>query len=152
MIQAELAGARVRIAQRVPPLLKFVLAAEILLAYSATRLRMLPQVDVRELVVASRARPARTQAQLEPGSPEAWLTAARLGYAVSRTLGILPTDSRCLVQALVLSRLLSARGIPSTFVIGAHSEPDFAAHAWVEHEGRPVLPQQDFHGSRLLEL
>ena len=64
------------------------------------------------------------------------VTAARLGYAVARTLRTLPTDSRCLVQALVLYRLLSERGIHSTLVIGARSQPEFAAHAWVEHAGR----------------
>lgn len=63
----------------------------------------------------------------------------RLGRAVSRTVRLLPTDSRCLVQSLVLTRLLGRRGVPSSLVIGVLSEPQFAAHAWVEHGGAPLL-------------
>lgn len=137
--------------ERVSPALKIVLAAEILAAYVVARWRM-SRRDIRDVVSASRARWGARPAAWEPGSREEWLVAHRLGNAVGRTLRILPTDSRCLVQALVLSRLLSARGISSTLVIGAHSRPDFAAHAWVEHDGHPVLPQQGFHESRLLEL
>ncbi|MGH2843253.1 MAG: lasso peptide biosynthesis protein [Solirubrobacteraceae bacterium] len=40
----------------------------------------------------------------------------------------------------------------STLVIGAHPQPDFAAHAWIEHDGSPVLPTAGFADSRLLEL
>jgi hypothetical protein len=57
-----------------------------------------------------------------------------------------------LVQSLVLSRLLTARAISSTLVIAAHAQPDFAAHAWLEHEGRPVLPPQGFNESKLVEI
>lgn len=68
------------------------------------------------------------------------LGALRLGRAVSRTVRLLPTDSRCLVRSLVLTRLLGRRGVPSSLVIGVMAEPQFAAHAWVEHGGAPVLP------------
>jgi hypothetical protein len=71
---------------------------------------------------------------------------------VTKTLRVLPTDSRCLVQSLVLSRLLATRGIPSTLVIGARSDSTFMAHAWVEHGGYPLLPQEGFEEYRLLEL
>ncbi len=67
--------------------------------------------------------------------------ALRLGRAVSRTVRLLPTDSRCLVRSLVLTRLLGRRGVPSSLVIGVMSEPHFAAHAWVEQGGAPLLPQ-----------
>jgi hypothetical protein len=130
---------------------KIALAGEIVSSYLVIRLRM-GREDLRELVRDSRRSPAESRAELEPGSAEEWLVAARLGNAVIRTLAILPTDARCLVQALVLSRLLSVRGISSTLVIGAHSKPNFAAHAWIEHEGRPVLPQEEFDESRLLEI
>jgi hypothetical protein len=56
------------------------------------------------------------------------------------------------MQSLVLSSLLAARGLPSTLVIGAHSKPEFVAHAWIEHDGRPVLPPLDFCDSRLVEI
>ena len=135
----------------IPLVSKIVLAGEIVSVYVAIRLR-LGREDLRELVSISRSGAGVPQAGLEPGSPQAWMVAARLGNAVDRTLGVLPTDARCLVQALVLSRLLSVRGISSKLVIGAHSKPNFAAHAWIEHEGRPVLPQREFRESRLLEL
>jgi hypothetical protein len=135
-----------------PPLgLKLALVAEILLAYTVTRWRM-PRGDIRNIVSASRSRLARAPEGPEQATRETWLLAARLASAVAKTLRILPTDSRCLVQSLVLSRLLSARGIPSTLVIGAHSKPAFLAHAWVEHGGYPLLPREGFDDSRLLEL
>lgn len=71
---------------------------------------------------------------------------------MDRTLRLLPTDSRCLAQSLVLLRMLSDRGIPATFIIGAHSRPEFEAHAWIEYAGAPVLPTLGFEESRLLEL
>ena len=70
----------------------------------------------------------------------------------TRTLRVLPTNSRCLVQSLVLSRLLATRGIPSTLVIGARSDSTFMAHAWVEHGGYPLLPREGFDEYRLPEL
>jgi Transglutaminase-like superfamily len=137
--------------ERVPPHLKLVLGVEILAVYGRMRWRM-PRTHLRELVASVRDRPPTRDAGLEPQSLDARLVAARLAHAVDRTLRPLPTDSRCLVQALVLSSLLSQRGIDSTLVIGAHSKPEFAAHAWLEHWGMPVQPPEDFNESRLLEL
>jgi hypothetical protein len=76
--------------------------------------------------------------------------ARRLGRAVGKTLRLLPTDSRCLIRSLVLTRLLARRAIPNTIVIGVRKAPDFQAHAWVEHEGRPILPAGEY--TRLTEL
>jgi hypothetical protein len=67
-------------------------------------------------------------------------TGIRIGEIVQRTLGPLPLDSRCLVRALVLTRMLARRGIDSLFVLGVRAKPDFAAHAWVERAGVPLLP------------
>jgi hypothetical protein len=78
------------------------------------------------------------------------LVALRLGRVVGRTLKLLPTDSRCLIQSLVLTRMLAKRSIASTLVIGVRKDPAFEAHAWVEHEGQPVLPPGRF--TRLMEL
>jgi hypothetical protein len=76
--------------------------------------------------------------------------ALRLGRAVVKTLRLLPTDSRCLIRSLVLSRILTRRSIPHTLVIGVRNSPEFMAHAWVEHEGYPVLPAGEY--TRLTEL
>jgi hypothetical protein len=48
-------------------------------------------------------------------------------------------DSRCLVRALVLTRMLARRGIESSFVLGVAAQPAFAAHAWLERAGVPLL-------------
>ena len=81
----------------------------------------------------------------------ALLRAVRLGHATVRVLRVLPTDGRCLMRSLVLTALLARRGIPSRLVIGVDPGPGFAAHAWVEHRGTPVLdPGSNFH--RLMEI
>jgi hypothetical protein len=69
------------------------------------------------------------------------------------TLDRLPADARCLAQSLVLTRLLAARGIASTFVIGI-AEPGeaFGAHAWVERDGVALLPVGGSAERRLVEL
>jgi hypothetical protein len=85
----------------------------------------------------------------EPGL-ESHQQGARLARATTRTLALLPTDSRCLMQSLVLIGLLSRRGISSVLVVAVQSDPDFQAHAWVEHNHRPLLPSGEY--GRLVEL
>ncbi|MGB0094481.1 MAG: lasso peptide biosynthesis B2 protein [Solirubrobacteraceae bacterium] len=128
-----------------------MLAAEILIVYLRVRWLMRRQ-DIRSVVSTVRVSSPRRPVGVETSSLEDRLVAVRLGVAVRRTLSVLPTDSRCLVQSLVLSRLLSARAISSTLVVGARPEPRFDAHAWVEHEGLPVLPPQGFDELRLVEM
>jgi hypothetical protein len=130
---------------------KVMLVGEILGAYVVTRWHM-PRGDIRQVTATTRAQLERRPSMQPPSGQDSWEVAAHLGRAVYRTLRVLPTDSRCLVQSLVLSRMLAARGIPSTLIIGAHLQPDFKAHAWVEHDGRPVLPPRGFQESRLVEL
>lgn len=109
--------------------------------------RILRTVNVVDMVAAARGVPATRAA----GPPDLeHQTALRLGRAVNRTLRLLPTDSRCLIQALVLTRLLARRSIPNVLVIGVRQAPKFEAHAWVEHSGRPVLPAGSYH--RLAEF
>ena len=57
----------------------------------------------------------------------------------TRTLTALPADSRCLMSSLVLTRLLARRGIDSELVIAVEPGEQFGAHAWVEHDGSPLL-------------
>jgi hypothetical protein len=84
--------------------------------------------------------------------PGALKEATRLGWVVVRTLAFLPGDTRCLRRSLVLTQLLARRGIGARLVIGARTGPDFLAHAWVEHEGVPVLSPQGGSFGRLVEL
>jgi hypothetical protein len=117
-------------ALRIAP--KAMLAGEIVATYA--RVRWLIRRDPLPAVVGSlRGRPsARAGGGVETGR--------RLGHAVGRTLSVLPADSRCLMQSLVLTRLLARRGIESRLVIGVRAGDRFAAHAWVEHGDVPLLP------------
>jgi hypothetical protein len=69
---------------------------------------------------------------------------------VGRVLRVLPTDTRCLITALVLIRILARRSIDGRLVIGVRSADGVTAHAWVECAGRPVLDPGDHE--RLLEV
>jgi hypothetical protein len=122
------------------------LVGEVLLNYPSAW-RLVRANDLERMVRESReVSPAPHSA----GAAAEHELALRLGVAVTRTLGLLPTDSRCLVRSLVLSRLLSRRAIPSRLVIGVTPGPDFVGHAWVEHDGRPVSPPG--RHERLIEL
>jgi transglutaminase-like putative cysteine protease len=123
------------------------LASEIVVAYIQAR-RALRHASVAEAVTLLRPRPRARAATLENMLSEA----RGLGNAVRRTLSVVPGDTRCLTQALVLTRLLARRGIPAKLVIGARAAPSFAAHAWVEHAGQPLLWTGDGLFGRLVEL
>jgi hypothetical protein len=67
--------------------------------------------------------------------------ARRLSRIVHGTLRVGPYRPRCLINALVLFRLLRAQGDPAELVIGLPNEPrDKDAHAWVEIERADVGP------------
>lgn len=95
-------------------------------------------------------RAARTRARAPVPVADEHETAARLGSMVERTLRVLPTDSRCLITSLVVLRLLEHRAIEGRLVIGVRNTEGFDAHAWVEHDGTPVLRAGDF--TRLTEF
>jgi len=129
---------------------KIGLVGEVLADYCRVRW-LLWRRDLRSVVTELRGSAARTT------DPSLQAAGARMGHAVARTLGCLPFDSRCLVRSLVLTSMLSRRGIDSVLIIGVKVEPDFSAHAWVESGGRPLLPSLDYSGgsarsSRLVEL
>jgi transglutaminase superfamily protein len=124
---------------------KALLAVEILGAYRDVR-RRLRQQELPAALAGLRA------AAREPHSSAAPDDLA-LGRAVRRTLALVPGDSRCLVQSLVLTRLLARRGVTTRVVIGVTGSGEaFGAHAWVEHDGRPLLPVRGSAGARLVEL
>lgn len=120
------------------------LAAEILATYLRVRLALRRHPLPAVLAALRRS----------PGAP-AELSCARgrrLGEIVTRALQLLPTDGRCLVRSLVLLALLARRGIATTLVLGVAPGGGLAAHAWVEHEGAPLLPSGGDHFGRLAEL
>jgi hypothetical protein len=128
------------------------LAVEIVGAYLQVR-RALRRAPIAAAVATLRSQSAPVSAASTTAPAASTLAdARRLGWAVVRTLSLLPGDTRCLVRSLVLTRLLARRGIPATLVIGACTAPDFLAHAWVECAGDPVLSPGDGSFGRLVEL
>jgi hypothetical protein len=118
------------------------LGAEILRAYVAVRrlsgARRLPAV-----MEALRATPAVDGAPL----PDPHVDGRRLGSAVTRTLVVVPGGTRCLMRSLVLVRLLARRDARGEeLIIAVQPGPDVLdAHAWIELDGRPLLPPGGDH-------
>lgn len=125
---------------------KLAMSAEILVAYARAR-RALRRSSLPAVVAAMR-RPGEGH---HPVGAGAYAAGIRLGAAVRRVLGILSRDPQCLTSSLVLTALLARRGIAAKLVIGVRPEP-FAAHAWVEHGGRPLLPPAGAPFKRLTEV
>lgn len=125
------------------------MAGEILLAYVRARSALRRDPIAVAVADARTRRTARTPSRLVADD----LGEARsLGHAVTRMLRMLPGDTRCLTQALVLTRLLAGRDIPAKLVIGSRTTPGFVAHAWVEYAGQPVIFAGDGLFDKLVEL
>jgi transglutaminase superfamily protein len=139
MVTAELARPH-----RLPPQAKALLGLEIAVTYVQVR-AALRRRDFRAVVAELRAGDAPAQRDSE-------LAAARLAAVVRRSLASAPPRSRCLVQSLVLTRLLARRGIDSSLVIAVRPGRSFAAHAWVESGGSPLLPAADSPFGMLVRL
>jgi Transglutaminase-like superfamily len=122
------------------------LAAEIVVAYLRAR-RELNRAPIETVVKRLRSQRPRA-GEGSDGLREA----KHLGHVVMRALALLPGDTRCLRRSLVLVQLLSRRGIQAELVIGTRTDPDFLAHAWVEHGGHPVLPSGGDSFGRLVTL
>jgi hypothetical protein len=132
--------------RRLRPWTKAALAAEVVVAYVRTR-RSLRQQDLRDVLAQLR--------RIEPSAAhpdDELLAGRRLGRIVRRTLTPIPGDTRCLTQSLVLTQLLARRGIETSVVIGVRPGEKFAAHAWVELDGAPLLPPGDQSYAELVAL
>ena len=134
--------------RRLPLAHKLSLVLELSSSYVLVRwwLRREPVADVAALARA----PARTAA--DHPEAETRRLALRLAWVVQRWLGHLPGDTRCLTRSLVLMRLLARRGLESQLVIGVQADDGFAAHAWVEVDGVPLLDPVEFAAGRLVEI
>jgi hypothetical protein len=137
---------------RLPPGPRMRLTAEVLATYARVRWVM-RDADASRAVSRLRmdARDSADNPGLTSGADLELLAALRLAHATRRVLEILPSDSRCLFRSLTLMCLLERRGIGQTVVIAVRPQP-FSAHAWVEVEGKPVLPDGEPGYERLLEL
>lgn len=76
----------------------------------------------------------------------------RLAAFAERIVARIPGDSRCLMRSLVVLAMLSRRGVDARLVLAARPTPEFAAHAWVERNGDPLLPTRGFGDARMAEL
>jgi hypothetical protein len=73
--------------------------------------------------------------------------------AAHRTAALLTAVARyvfprpnCLHRSLVLDRVLAAQGIASDIRYGVRRRDGrFEAHAWVEHDGEPLMEPGDLH-------
>lgn len=123
---------------------KLALAGEIVVAYVLARWS-LRRTNLRATLSVLREPPSRGPRN-RSAEPE------HLSRAVVRTLTVLPADSRCLMRSLVLTRLLARRGHASQMVIAVRPGERFAAHSWIEHEGRHLLPAEAPSFERLVTL
>lgn len=76
----------------------------------------------------------------------------RLAVTAERVVARIPGDSRCLMRSLVVLAMLARRGIDARLILAARPTPEFAAHAWVERNGDPLLPTRGFGDARMAEL
>jgi hypothetical protein len=134
--------------RRLGPVDRVRLAGEVLGAYRRAR-RLLRSRTAPEAVAELRAHARRHPVGERAGLDQ--YVGARLAHAVTLTLRPLPTDVRCLSQSLTLLNVMERRDLHPTLVIGVRPEP-FSAHAWIELDGRPLLPPADPDHERLTEL
>jgi hypothetical protein len=125
------------------PLQKLSLSVEVVAAYVRIRWTLARGNGVPETVEMLRATAPPPERALGDDRAEK-VAGLRLGRAVGKTLGVLPTDARCLTRSRVVMSLLAQPGVKS--------EPEFVAHAWVESGGTPLLPPGGGEFSRLVEI
>lgn len=128
---------------------KVALVLEILVVYAGVRWSLARAGLPATLAAVRTSGPKQAE---RPSLPGETVLGARLGRAVVRTLRFIPTDTRCLMRSLVLTKLLARRGLESALVIGVSVDREFAAHAWVERGDVPLLPAEGPGYARLVRL
>ncbi|MGO9793396.1 MAG: lasso peptide biosynthesis B2 protein [Solirubrobacteraceae bacterium] len=144
--QMELAGGPAGLGVK-RQLLNLVLAIEIACTYAHVRILLRRHSLPATLdQLRTRTRFSRPLGRIRPD-------ARRLEWAVMRTLRAVPSGSRCLMRSLVLLEVLARRGVRGDLVIAVQPSDSMGldAHAWVEVDGRPMLPPEP-SWSRLLTL
>lgn len=104
----------------------------------AARLRVRTQGISRTLAWACRLPSPRPAPHGSASVDEA----LQVAEGVAMAGALFPGRARCLEQSLALTRLLRLRGIPAELRFGVRPHP-FAAHAWVEVEGEPLLEDRE---------
>jgi hypothetical protein len=143
--------ATVERAERAPRLAvreRLALGSEILRAYLAVRALSSRRKLLSVVEELRDVRPLDDLPLADPRVDGIWL-----GRAVTRALVFTPGGTRCLMRSLVLLRLLARRGITNAeLIIAVQPGPTVLdAHAWIELDGRSLLPGGVGH-ERLLAL
>jgi len=122
-------------------------AAEILWDYALVR-RSLGREKLPAVLARVRATTRRDRPLAQPED------SGRLARAVTLTLERTPLDSRCLLESLVLLRMLARRGVDGSLVIAVRPQErdTLDAHAWVELAGRPLLSPAGMQHGHLVTL
>jgi len=124
---------------------KLVLAGEVIGIYARVRW-LLRTHDVPATMQRLRAAPSRAARRRARPGPETAEQGRHLAWAAVRVLALLPVDSRCLLQSLVLGRLMTVRGLDYDVVFSVGRDATFEAHCWVETCGVALLePGGDVH-------
>jgi Transglutaminase-like superfamily len=121
------------------------LVAEVLVTYVVVR-RQVRKHDLPRAVAALRGERRPRYLAVVAREPRA------LAVAAERVVARIPGDSRCLMRSLVVLAMLARRGVDARLILAARPTPEFAAHAWVERDGDPLLPTRGFGDARLAEL
>jgi hypothetical protein len=124
---------------------RLALIAEVLITYAVVR-RQVRRHDLPRAVAALREERRPSYVALVAREPRA------LAVAAERVVARIPGDSRCLMRSLVVLAMLARRGVDARLILAARPTPEFAAHAWVERDGNPLLPTRGFGDARLTEL
>lgn len=133
---------------RLGPLQRTRLGSEILVAYVRVRW-LLHSREPADAVALLRRHARRHPISTEPAME--LVVGERLGHAVSVALAPLPSDVRCLFRSLTLLTVMERRDLHPKLVVGVRPRP-FAAHAWIELHGQPLLPAAEHGFERLTEL
>lgn len=116
------------------------LAGEILMTYVKVR-RGLRRKDARSVLRDLRDVPLERRPAADPTNTEVARRVATLARETVRVMRGVPRDRRRMSQALVLSVLLAQRGVASCVVVAVGDPRERSgAEAWVEVDGRAVLP------------
>ena len=128
---------------------ELAVAAEIVAEYGRVRWLLRRRGLAATLEVLRRPRWVRAAAARRDPSGHAHF----LARFATRALAALPAvETTCLTRSLVVTGMLARRGLPTSLTISVNSPEDFAAHAWVEWEGEPLLDPGDHESARLATL
>ncbi len=112
---------------------RIILQAARLIPWMAAKLRL---AGLQRLRAKDRNVAASSPSTLEPDAAKDRASHLALLVGIAARNG--PYRGNCLSQSLTLLRLLQREGIKADLRLGVRKEADFEAHAWVEHEGRPL--------------